>query len=199
MKALLGTILAGLVGTGTFTAVAQGEEVLARARMPSAADAQAEVTLLRRDGAAVVETLVYSRVLRRVAAEIREKELRNWPEGKTGHEDSTEYVAALEATANDVWHAFLQRDDRRERHQSLLIEFVLGTGAERVSFYLTHVRENGDSWEVVDRRLARTIEPARAYVQANMALIVADTFGGDDTAAARRLDELIGSFEALEE
>ena len=82
---------------------ATNDRVLERAYVPSASDKVGEVRLIRRGGADVVQTLLYSKILSRVVAEIRKKELANWPQGAPFHDDALRYVAILDRVQKEIW------------------------------------------------------------------------------------------------
>jgi hypothetical protein len=99
-RALVTLLAAGCV-TGAAAASSPlldiGDDVVVeRAFVPSEKRPQGEVRLVRRGEHAVVQTVLYTRVLKRVLSTISGKERRNWPEGSAGHRDMEKYVTALE-------------------------------------------------------------------------------------------------------
>ena len=74
---------------------ASHDELVRQTVVPSPEQKVGAVRLLRRGGYEVVQTLLYTKVLSRVVAEIRKKELASWSDGP-GHDDSQRYMEALE-------------------------------------------------------------------------------------------------------
>jgi hypothetical protein len=86
------------------------------------------VRLVRRGDYDVVQTLLYTKVLSRVVAEIRKKELAGWPDGP-GHAESLRYVEALESVRRTIWNRMPRDSKTADRRQKLWIEFVLAERA----------------------------------------------------------------------
>lgn len=146
--------------------------VVTRAYVPSSTRRVGEVRIVQRGEAAVVQTLLYTSLLRRAVDGIHDKETANWPADRAGHVDALRYLAALEVQADRVLAAPAP-DDRRRR---LLIEFVLDGPRSVVllgDFDMTG--PDGDV-TVTARRVARTLALSPDYVRRNMQLIVADAF-----------------------
>ena len=157
------------------------DRVVRRKIVPNDARHQGEVRLVARGDAVVVQTLLATRVLKRVVAEIRKKEERNWPVGAAGHDDMVRYVDAVQAVAEQL--AAARPEDERQR---LLIELVAtadGGGIVVGEF------EGEEAGGVIHPTSARTIAtPAvdRSYLLRNMRLILADAFELDES----EVDEL---------
>jgi hypothetical protein len=182
---------AAVAATATDTAAAGG--YLARVVVPSVARPVGEVRVLRRDGADVVQTLLYSRLLKRVVAEIRAREAQGWPEGAHGHDDSLAYVAALERVQERLWQSRPPRDRSEDPRQAMLIEFVLDLQGARVvvgDFTLSGPVSAGAVLPVGELRAMETLALSRAYVARNMRRIVADSFG-DDAGELDRFGRLL--------
>ena len=81
--------------------------------------------MIRRGDADVVQTLLYSKILARVVAEIRKKELANWPADQPGHEDALRYVEMLAAVQKEIWNRMPRDEIGTDRRQKMGIEFVL--------------------------------------------------------------------------
>lgn len=156
------------------------DAVLAQAAVPNPESPVGEVRLLRRGDTTVVQTLLVTRLLPRVAAEIRMKEERNWPAELPGHADMVAYVQALNA-AQEQLHAALPAADARsvadaDRRLRLLIEFTASpasAGVEIAEF--TSVAEDRP-YDVASRRPLVAPPVGRSYVLRNMRLILADAF-----------------------
>ncbi|MBI5505562.1 MAG: hypothetical protein HY899_12225 [Deltaproteobacteria bacterium] len=151
------------------------DEVLSRVVVPDQARRVGEVRLLARGGAVVVQTLLSSKVLERVVAEIRKKEESAWLPGSTGRADSERYVAALEALLENL-------ESRQvavtwaERRLRLLIEFVADDSGAGVVLGAWNGDEAGGALEPTERIPATQLALGRDYVLRNMRLILIDSF-----------------------
>jgi hypothetical protein len=155
-------------------------ETLARASVPSETNKVGEVRLIRRGDATVVQTVLVTRLLARVTAEIRLKEEVNWPQSAAGHVDMLAYVEALQG-AEAMLRAELPPVDARnvsdaDRRLRLLIEFTASPGDAKVE--IAEFSSPGDErpYDVVSRRPLAAPAVDRAYVLRNMRLILADAF-----------------------
>lgn len=161
-----------------------GEIVERRTFVPDAERPQGEVRILRRDGSTVVQTLVHSRLVRRVAGEIAKKERANWPQGSAGFEDAARFVRALAQLAKEVRDT-LPPDEGRRR--GFCIEFP-PSGPVTLSGAIVERSEDG-------LRLLEKREPSvsldldSSYVERNRGLIVIDAFSVDEEEARRWLAE----------
>jgi len=177
---------AALAATGLCVAVfasgtaSAADVILARTPVPDAQRPVGEVRLLQRGDAAIVQTLLVTRLLPRVSAEIRLKEERNWPSDVEGHEDMLAYVAALSGAAEQLRASLPAADARNvgaaDRRLRLLIEFwasPTGSGVELSEF--ASVAEDRP-YEMSSRRTIAVPKVGRAYVLRNMRLILADSF-----------------------
>jgi len=157
------------------------DRVVTRTVVPDATRRQGEVRLVTRGDATVVQTLLATKVLRRVVAEIRKKEEGNWPAGSAGHDDMVRYVDALEAAARELEAA--AGDEDRRYH--LLIEFV--AGADRGGIVIGEFE--GDDADGALRPTSAhpiaTLPVGRDYLLRNMRLILADSFHLDEAQVDR--------------
>jgi len=165
------------------------DEVVARSSVPSPEQRVGEVRLIRRGDANVVQTLLVTKLLSRVVAEIRRKELRNWPEGP-GHEDALRYVDALAAVQQQLWGRLRAAEPVRDRRQKLWIEFVLAPRASLVAIGAFEMEEPGGELRVLRREPLVVLEPSRDYVLRNMRLIAADSFHVEGDALGSLLEPL---------
>jgi hypothetical protein len=165
------------------------DERVARSYVPSAERRVGEVRLIRRGDANVVQTLLYTKLLRRVVGEIRQKELENWPEGP-GRADALRYVEALSAVQQQIWGRLLASEPVRDRRQKLWIEFVLTPDASQVSIGAFEMDEAGGEVRVLRREALALLEASRAYVLRNMRLIAADSFRVEGAALRSLLEPL---------
>jgi hypothetical protein len=180
LAVLVALLTPALVGAGLASLPASlldssSDRIVARTVVPDKAPRVGEVRLVTRGEATVVQTLLATKVLARVVAEIRKKEERNWPRDAEGYADMRRYLDALEAAATDVRR---RRDaatdgDRRLR---LLIEFVASEAASAVLFAEFAATEIDGAIQPTSRRPIATLALGRAYVFPNMRLILADAF-----------------------
>jgi predicted RND superfamily exporter protein len=167
-----------------------GERRWARTFVPDETRKVGEVRLVTRGDADVVETLLYTRLLRRVVREIRAKEMANWPDGAPGHADAVRYCDALEAAERRLRgepDAGTSGDDRTRR---LLIEFVLTP--TQAAIVLSRFEASGDPADlrITGREPLAVLEPSRDYVRRNMRLIAADAFEVEGDALGRLVSPL---------
>jgi hypothetical protein len=191
----LGRILVPIALVCVFSATAvlgdeaTGETVYARVSVPTELRKIGEVRLLTRSDATVVQTVISTRLISRVVAEIRDKESANWPAGTPGHEDATRYIEAVEGTATTLGEDLAPLDPRDpaapERRVKLLIEFQAGASIATVTiggFEAT----SANPYVPTRIRVMATPLVSRAYVLRNMRLILGDAFDVPE----QRVDEL---------
>jgi hypothetical protein len=169
-----------------------GEKRWGRTFVPDEVRKVGEVRLLTRGDADVVETVLYTPLLRRVVREIRQKEMKNWPDGAAGHEDAVRYVDALER-AERTLSARLGGEGSDDRVRRLLIEFVLTPTQAAVVLSRFESQGEGDDVRVVAHEPLAVLELSRDYVRRNMRLIAADSFAVDGES----LDRLVSPLRLL--
>lgn len=157
------------------------ERILARAYVPSPERRVGEVRLIERGESVVVQTILYTRVLKRVVGEIRAKEEANWPADRPGHADMRRYVEALEAARDAIGKSVARLDRRADREQRLLIEFVAGPRCAVTLGIPEVARENGEI-RVVSLQPLASLDLSAEYVRRNMLLILDDSLhlSGED-------------------
>jgi len=163
------------------------DRVVQRVVVPSVEQPQGEVQVVRRDELVVVQTLLASRVLKRVAGAIAAKETKSWPPGSAGHVGSLRYRDELYQAVGKAWQSFRQRTDREDLRQFLAIEFILGPRHNLVALSLPNYDGTVGSLIVKDKQLLAVWSAPRDYVRLNSAAIVADNFNLDTQAAAELL------------
>jgi len=171
----------------------RSDVVVDRAFVPSARRPQGEVRIVRRGGHAVVQTLLYTRVLKRVVGAITDKERRNWPAGAAGHADMERYVAALEAFRRAAAERPDQAGPDVDRRVRALVEFIDAPGEPLVAIGgvtlegTGGLEETAESVRIRARATPSVLTLSADYVRRNMALIVADAFSIKPGEAATRL------------
>lgn len=181
MSRTTATVVAAICAIGIAAGLAAAsEEVLARTPVPNAESPVGEVRLVRRGDTTVVQTLLVTRVLPRVIAEIRLKEERYWPSDDAGHDDMLAYVAALTG-AQERLRATLPAADARnladaDRRLRLLIEFAASPTSVGVQLAEFSSLAEDRPYDIGSRRTLATPAVGRSYVLRNMRLILADSF-----------------------
>jgi len=166
------------------------DRVVQRVVVPSREQPQGEVQIVRRGERLVVQTLLASRVLKRVAAAIAAKEERRWPPDSDGHAGSLRYREALHQAVGQAWEAFLRRTDRQESRQFLAIEFITDGRQSLVALSLPTLAGEAGGLRVEDKQVLEVWSAPRDYVVGNSASIVADNFELSEEAAAAWLEEV---------
>jgi len=189
LLACLGAPCIALAEPAPARPAATQDEVVARSFVPSPERRVGEVRLLRRGDANVVQTLLYTKLLRRVVGEIRQKELANWPEGP-GHEDALRYVDALAAAQEELWGRLLAGGQVRDRRQKLWVEFVLTPTKSKLSIGAFEMEEEQGEVRVLRRETLAVLDPSREYVRRNMRLIASDSFHVEGAALSSLLEPL---------
>ncbi len=164
---------------------------MARAFIPSSNNVHGEVRLIRRGNVACVQTLLYSKYLRRGLYEMEKEERRCWGEEHGGHVDSTNYLADMHIIRDAV-----MGDETREATQStaspdplkkMMIEFSLGPGT--AGYTLSKLRLDGpaDALRVVDPEpvVSRAANPF--YISRAMQLMVSRAFAAPSDKAEELL------------
>jgi len=165
------------------------DELLRRTPVPSADRRQGEVRIVRRGQTVVVQTVLHSKVLRRVAGEIAQKEARGWPPGAEGSAESARYVEAL----RDVVDAIRRGESRSsdgggDRFREMRIEFFVHAGEGTVVLSGAEVAEEADGLRLTAvRKPVEVLELSADYVGRNMVRIVEDSFGVTAEQARRLL------------
>ena len=161
--------------------------IRARALVPTAGRPHGEIRLAVSDRGVVVQTVLHSRVLRRVVGRIADKERSGWPPDSAGREDAERYVAAL-ADAVDRLRA--AGPPAADRYRSLCIEFFPPQDAGRVVISGARVEASPDGLRLIEKTEPEiALDVSAEYSGRNRRLIVADAFGLDEAAAADLLDE----------
>jgi len=185
---LAGTSAAGAEPPAQVTGIA-GDEVVKRVAVPSSERRQGEVRIVRRGATVVVQTVIHSKVMRRVAGEIAQKEALSWPDGAKSADDRARYVEtlrqvvdAIRAEGNDA------SAGETDRFRDLRIDFLVQGGRGLVVISGAEVVDEGETLRLVAvREPVERLEPSLDYVQRNMKLIVADSFATSSLEEAERM------------
>ena len=145
------------------------DRILARADIAARGGRHGEVRIVARGDARVVQTVLHSKLLRRVVFEIAERERTGWPEWAEGAEASRRYVAALarseQAVPGPPPNVRLATADRR---RALLIEFVLSRDAQLVAFFEPSLVDGPEGVAIEGVRPIERIALPRAFVEHDM-------------------------------
>lgn len=161
----------------------RGEEPwVERAFIPSAGNVHGEVRLLRQGEGCCLQTLLYSRFLRRGLYEMAKQERLAWPEGYYCHGDSTNYLRDL-AFARDavLGSAATERaeGEATNRVARLLIEMVQRPGWNGYVFARMDLEGPPESLRVIRRETLVEREAHPFYVSRAFELMA-----GESLAAA---------------
>ncbi len=144
------------------------DEIVRSEFVPSEEQPVGEVRLVRRGPAVVMQTVLYTKFLKRVVAEIRKKDAGDWPASRRGHDDAMKYVAAIRSAQAGIQERFRRRERRNDRRQRMLIEFILSRSASIVAIAEPSLAEAGGHARVVSRREIAMLPLSRVYVRGNI-------------------------------
>lgn len=144
------------------------DQVVRAEVVPSPEQPVGEVRLVRRGSAVVMQTVLHTKFLKRVVAEIRKKEMAAWPRDRRGHGDAVKYVEALVSAQAGIQERFALREDRGDRRQRMLIEFILTDDVSIVAFAEPALADEGGRMRVVSRRPIAVLPLSRTYVRGNI-------------------------------
>jgi len=166
---------------------ARHDQILERTVVPAVEKPQGEVRLIRRGPLLVVQTLLASRVLKRVVGVIDTKEQNRWPEGSDGYFDSTRYRNELFLATNKSWSLFRQREAKDELRQFLLIEFILGADQSAIALSVPQVAGMYGQMQLIGQKTLSVWQSPGNYVKENIREIIRDNFNFDVAAQEKLL------------
>jgi hypothetical protein len=167
------------------------DQMVRSAFVPSEEWPQGEVRLLRRGGTVVMQTVLFSKFLKLVVAEIRRKELAAWPRKSEGYADSHRYIDALSEANGRIQRQFRERVTRSDRRQTLLIEFILSGNAALVALYEPQIEEEEGHYVVASKHPITVLELSRAYVRGDIYEIAQDALGLTRVEAKKLLEPML--------
>ena len=167
------------------------DNVVLGAFVPSRVMPQGEVRLIRRGAAVVMQTVLHTRFLERVVAEIRNKELASWPRDRAGHEDALRYIDAVLEARDRIRERAGKRGNGGDRRQAMLIEFVLSGNASIVELSEPEVERVDGHLRIVSRRPIAVLELSRAYVRGDIYEIARDALGLGEKESRDLLEPLL--------
>lgn len=167
--------------------------IVQRVVVPSAEKPQGEVQVIQRRDLLVVQTLLSSRILKRVVAAIDAKESRSWPEAREGHTDSLHYREELFRATEKSWEAYRQRSDRSQEHQTLAIEFIIGPSLSLIALSLPQLTEENGNLHLISKQPVKIWRGGEAYVRENIFEIIKDSFQLGDSETEKFLKPLLPS------
>lgn len=160
-------------------AAAARDRVLAFTAVPDAARRLGETRLVVRAGTVVVQTLLSTKLLARVLAEIRGKEEKNWPDRVPGADGRRAYLDAL-ASARAVLDRRSPGPAWTDRRQRLLIEFAADDRSATVVVGTFETMPSPGEPGPAAREILASAAVPRSYVLRNQRLILADSFHLDE-------------------
>lgn len=146
----------------------RNDRVVRSAFVPAEGQPQGEVHLIRRGNAVVMQTVLYSKFMKRVVAGIRHKEQPVWPPTRKGHADSLRYLDALTKAEARIRQRPGEGETGDERRRKLLIEFILSEKAALVAFFEPEIKEDRGHFRVIAKRPITVLELSRAYVRGDI-------------------------------
>lgn len=155
------------------------DELLRSTYIPSERNIHGEFRLLRRGDATCAQTLLYTPSLRRALQRIRKKEMRYWPPGQPGHEDSLAYLDALERAKTQI----LGRAPAAEapgQLQTMAIEFVASGESALFAIYELAIVESDGRITVRDLRPIVVRAASASYVRQAMEHMQTSAFAPSD-------------------
>ncbi len=143
------------------------DEIVRSEFVPSGQQPVGEVRLVRRGSAVVMQTILYTSFLKRVVAEIRKKDVADWPVSRHGHDDAMKYIEAIQSAQAGIQERFRRREHRGDRRQRMLIEFILSRNASIVAIAEPSLAAADGHVRVVARRQIAILPLSRVYVRGN--------------------------------
>jgi hypothetical protein len=187
-KFLIILMICLLLPASSFATPKEADLLIRSAPVPASPPYQGEVRLLRRDSAVVVQTLLNSKVMDRVAGAIQKKELQDWPEDREGSIDSRRYVKELVQALKVV----RGRAEEGQRYLQLMIEFVLDEQQSYVALYAPTLTQNGDRLVLQKKELLKKLPLSRTYVYKNILFIIQDSFQLEADKAIELVRSVVG-------
>ncbi len=159
------------------------DRILERRPVTSRGRRHGEVRLLRRGDAVVIQTLLSSKVLKRVVAGIRDRELESWPPGREGHTAALAYLAALDAATKATLDGPPRSHEKtsigaantRDRRRILLVEFILSKSRHGV--VIAHPKlldKPSGELTLTGVNEEQALDVPRSFVERDMKLIADD-------------------------
>lgn len=167
------------------------DTVVRRDFVPNKTFTQGEVRLIRRDGAAVMQTVLYSSFLKYVVGEIGKKESSSWPPGREGHDDSVKYIDAVRNAQSRIEDRFKKRTDRRDGRRKMLIEFILTDKESIVAICEPELSEGKGDLRIVSAVPMTFLDLSRRYVTGNFYEIAKDALKLSAAEAKALLDPML--------
>ena len=153
------------------------EPWLARAFLPSSNNVHGEVRLLQRGDTACVQTLLYSKHLRRGLHEMAREEEKAWPDNWPCCEASSNYLVQLRAVRDTVLG---ETADNSNDLYRLLIEFSLGPTQACYAIGTMSLEGPAEARLVTQPRLLVSTSAHPYYISRAMALMCEQGFGLSD-------------------
>lgn len=167
------------------------DEIVRSEFVPTEEQPVGEVRLIRRGQAVVMQTVLHTALLKRVVAEIRKKELASWPPERKGRGDSQEYIDAITTAQQRIQERYRQREDRGDRRQKMLIEFILSGRASIVAISEPELEEKSGHMRVISRRSIAILELSRTYVRGGIYEIAWDALRLDRKESRKLLEPML--------
>ncbi len=167
------------------------DEIVRREFVPSEEQPVGEVRLVRRGPAVVMQTVLYTKFLKRVVAEIRKKDVADWPMSRHGHDDAMKYIEAIQSAQAGIQERFRRREHPGDRRQRMLIEFILSRNTSIVAIAEPSLADAGGHMRVVSRRQIAILPLSRVYVRGNIYEIAWDALKLDRKESRDLLEPML--------
>ena len=154
-----------------------GERLIRAEVVPQSQSPHGEVRLLLRGDVIVVQTLLYSKVLKKVLAAIERKETRFWNEENAGLVDSQRYVEALYQSFEEIWKCFKERENRDERRQAMLIELSVSEKSAQVGIFAPALAGEPGALQLLNWQPLDSFRVSRRYAIGSIFEISRDSLG----------------------
>ena len=169
--------IAALLGAVLSAPVRGDEPWLARAFVPSSNSVHGEIRLLKRGDTACMQTLLYSKYLRRGLHEMAKQERQAWPDNWPCCEVSSNYLADLAAVKEEVLGAAAGATNEASAPSRMLIEFCFSPTGTCFAVGDMDLEGSPEALAVVNARLARMREAHPYYVSRAMRMMGERGFG----------------------
>ena len=189
-------LLIGLLG---LTSARAETPWLARAFIPSSNSVHGEVRLLKRGDTACMQTLLYSKYLRRGLYEMAKQERKAWPDGWPCCEVSSNYLADLDTAKTDILGAESTSTNGAPEIKRMLIEFNFSPTGTWYTVGDMELTGPGETLEVTNPRTLVTRSAHPHYVSRAMLTMGEQGFGLSDEALEQLLEKAGWSFVAAPE
>ena len=164
---------------GLAMAARADDSLIARTFIPSSNNVHGEVRLLKRGDGCCVQTLLYSKFLRRGLFELEKKEREAWPGNFVCHDASTNYLGCLKTARDQVLDAPGSADSNRVYR--MMIEFEQRPDFAGFSVYALDLEGEPEQLRVVNPVRISGSEAHPFYISRAMQIMAIQSFAAEAT------------------